>query len=86
MSRIHISVNDTTVTPRTGDLPSLADIQTSLQNTAGGEFKPWIVPTIQALGITMAPMLAGRTIPDTTITITTSDNEWTLNVRDEIAA
>lgn len=29
---------------------------------------------------------AGRIIPDTHIAVTTSDNEWTLNVRDDIAA
>ena len=86
MSRILITVDtktvmDATVNIRRGDLPDIKDIQGSLQQAAGGTFQPWAPITMQALATVLQPMMVGKSIPDTTIAVTTRSNGWTLVVQ-----
>jgi putative MFS transporter len=85
MSRIQITADgqtlmDATVGVRKGELPSLDELKTSLSNAAGGTMKPWTVCALQALALSLQPMLVGNTMGDTTITITTREQGWTLDV------
>ena len=85
MSRIQIVVDGATVMDgivnlRRGDLPDIKDIQSSLQTAAGGKFQPWAPITMQTLATVLQPMMVGKTIPDTVITVTTRAGGWTLEV------
>lgn len=85
MSQFRIIVDGTTVmdadvNPRRGELPSLDDIKGSLQRAAGGQFQPWAVCTVQALALSLQPMLMGKPATATTITVTTRAGGWTLDV------
>lgn len=85
MARIAIIVNgntamDSQVTLRSGDLPPMDTIKASLQNAAGGQFQPWQLPTVGALSAVLLDANLKGHIPDTTITVTTHDSGWTLDV------
>lgn len=85
MARIAIIVNGTTamdseVSLRTGSLPPMDTIKTSLQNAVGGEFQPWQLPTVGALSAILLDANLKGAIPDATITVTTRDRGWTLDV------
>lgn len=86
MARIAIIVNGTTamdsqVSLRTGDLPPMDTIKQSLQGAAGGEFQPWQLPTVGALSAILLDANLKGAIPDTTITVTTHDSGWCLDVK-----
>lgn len=74
------TVMDAIVNLRRGDLPDIKDIQGSLQKAAGGTFQPWAPIAMQALATVLQPMMVGKTIPDTTIAVTTRASGWTLDV------
>ena len=84
MSRIAIiidgnTVMDSQVTLRQGELPNLDDIRKTL-TPANGTFQPWSATIIGTLGAELLIAKAGGTIPNITITVTTRDTGWTLDV------
>lgn len=87
MSRIRVTVNgdtlmDADVSPRHGDLPDINTLRASLETTAkkaGGDFQLWSAAILPIIGLTIAPMSLGRTVPDTTITVETKDDGWTID-------
>lgn len=71
---------DSNVTLRQGDLPTMDQFRDSLQNAAGGQFQPWQLPTVGALSAILLEANMKGAIRDTTITVTTDDDGWTLDV------
>lgn len=85
MAKIRIIINGTTamdsnVTLRQGDLPNMEGIRASLQNAAGGQFQPWQLPTVGALSATLLEGTTKGALVDTTITVTTRQGGWNLDV------
>lgn len=87
MSRIRVTVNDQTlmdadVSPRHGDLPDINTLRNSLEQSAkqaGGDFQLWSAAILPIIGLTIAPMSLGRTVPDTTITVETRNDGWRID-------
>lgn len=71
---------DSEVSIRTGALPTMDELKGSLQKAAGGEFKPWQLPTVGALSAVLLEANMKGAVRDTTITVTTRGNGWTLDV------
>ena len=85
MANVRIIIDSTTVmdsqvTLRQGDLPSMDTLRSQLENAAGGTFKPWLMPTIGTLGAVLLDANLKGAVQDTTITVTTRDTGWTLDV------
>ena len=85
MARIAIVIDNVTamdadVTLRQGDLPTMDELKSSLQQAAGGEFKPWLLPTVGALSAVLLEANLKGTVQDTTITVTTRGTGWALDV------
>ena len=74
------TVMDADVNQRRGELPGIEELKASLQRGANGEFQPWSVCAIQALALSLQPIMLGKTIGDVTITVTTRPGGWTLDV------
>jgi hypothetical protein len=86
MANVRIIIDGTTamdseVSLRTGALPTMDELKGSLQKAAGGEFKPWQLPTVGALSAVLLEGNLKGAIPNTTITVTTRDGGWTLDVQ-----
>ncbi|MCV7255339.1 MFS transporter [Mycobacterium hackensackense] len=74
------TVMDADVNPRRGELPGIEELKASLQRGANGQFQPWAVCAIQALALSLQPMLMGKEVGDVTITVTTRQGGWALDV------
>lgn len=73
------TVMDSQVSLRQGDLPTMDELRTSLEK-AGGKFQPWQLPTVGALSTVLLEANLAGTVKNTTITVTTRDTGWTLDV------
>jgi hypothetical protein len=76
----NVTAMDSEVTLRQGDLPTMENLRTSLETAAGGQFKPWQLPTVGALSAVLLEANTKGSVRDTTITVTTHANGWTLGV------
>lgn len=76
----NVTAMDAEVSLRQGDLPGMEDLRTSLENTAGGQFQPWQLPTVGALSAVLLEANMKGAVQDTTITVTTRADGWTLDV------
>lgn len=74
------TVMDSQVTLRQGELPSMDTLRGQLEQSAGGTFKPWLMPTIGTLGAILLDANLKGAVQDTTITVTTRADGWTLDV------
>jgi hypothetical protein len=83
MIRIDIDGNtvmNAEVSIRTGELPSLDEIRKSL-TPATGTFQPWSAVALGALGTELHAATARGQIPNITLTVTTSEHGWAMDLR-----